>query len=523
MKLHRFICIVCASLIAISTFVCGGVFASASTPTTSDYDTTDIDTTATVFDIADKMSEYATLGGNALAVDVLSLALNPYIDAKTGGYLLVDDTIGTAYYINVDGILVRSKSGDGGGGGVNRHVTSGADIDISGETFAKIIARLNEQYGVKDAKSYISIQTEKRYSSDTTRGYGELSFFAEGEFFNQAEWLECYMIPFYFDGSQYWYGLMERHFTQELVTSDDGNHVYMDCEVFSLVDDTVSYTSRLYNASLGNIDLATYRYIDIFSHYTNDVSKTIYFGLFNSASSYVSCTRNNMCTVKFDDCDFSGVLSLTNLYSEACLSSSTYDEYTQISDVFKNAYSDSANYVDGIDFGFLVSNEPMDLCLNWTGIDPEKIDPELTVTMDGDTIYDYSVTTINGDTTTVNEYVTNNYTIIIDGGGSSDGDGGSTSGDVNVGGNVNVSGDIDVGGQVDININVNDNRGEGMTVDAYEYQDANVEEVLEQLPEMGDGFTGLMSRVLGEWMPPQLFTLLLGGVGLAIVCRIAGR
>lgn len=100
------------------------------------------------------------------------------------------------------------------------------------------------------------------------------------------------------------------------------------------------------------------------------------------------------------------------------------------------------------DWGFLVSAKPFDLWINQTDIDVSKIPDDYKITINGDNINDYSITNTSGDTTTINNYVTNNYNIPSSGSSGGGNTGGSTSGNVTVGGNIDVS------GKVDINVNV---------------------------------------------------------------------
>lgn len=60
----------------------------------------------------------------------------------------------------------------------------------------------------------------------------------------------------------------------------------------------------------------------------------------------------------------------------------------------------------------LWSNEPFQLFANQAQIDYDKIPDNYTITINGDTIYDYDITNPDtGDHGTVNYYITNNYTL----------------------------------------------------------------------------------------------------------------
>ena len=175
---------------------------------------------------------------------------------------------------------------------------------------------------------------------------------------------------------------------------------------------------------------------------------------------------------------------------------------------------------DKRDFGFYFDDEPIEIGF----IDPIPVEhlEDTTVTLAGDTIYDYTITNnTTGDTSTVNYFVTNNYTYENSGGNSGDSgssDGGSTSGDVNVGGKVDVSGDIEVGGKVDVNINVSSGSGTGVEFD----QDVSLENYYDWMNEETAGFSEFMAGFL-SWLPSPIITLLCCGFGAVVLMRFIGR
>ena len=75
------------------------------------------------------------------------------------------------------------------------------------------------------------------------------------------------------------------------------------------------------------------------------------------------------------------------------------------------------------DWGFLCSSEPFELFANQSGIDYDKLPDNYTITIQGDNIYNYPITDpSNGNSTTINNYITNNYIMGDDSGGGSGGD-----------------------------------------------------------------------------------------------------
>lgn len=182
---------------------------------------------------------------------------------------------------------------------------------------------------------------------------------------------------------------------------------------------------------------------------------------------------------------------LSNSLSDLLFDTSTFDPINNPSD----------------DWGYILSSEPYDLWLN-TDIDTTKIPDDYIVTINGDTVYDYSITNTAGDTTTINNYITNNYTVPEtekpdSGGGSS------------VGGDITVSGDIGVSGSVDVNVNVNVSNSDT------EY-DPTIDSYVDALPEQSDTINNYFS-IFFSYLPAPLLALLLSGVAAAILARLLGR
>lgn len=81
------------------------------------------------------------------------------------------------------------------------------------------------------------------------------------------------------------------------------------------------------------------------------------------------------------------------------------------------------------DWGYIMSSEPFELYANQSQIDYDQIPVNYTITINGDTIYDYPITDPStGKSTTINNYITNNY--IIGGDDSGGGSGGDTTNNV---------------------------------------------------------------------------------------------
>lgn len=184
-----------------------------------------------------------------------------------------------------------------------------------------------------------------------------------------------------------------------------------------------------------------------------------------------------------------------------------------------------------VDLGFYVSPEPFSTTYL---IDTTKIPSNTTVTMSGDTVYDYSITdNSTGDSTTIGEYVENNYTFNGDinqgGSGGTGGSGGS------VNGNITVGGQVDVGGSVDVNVDVNINgslggvaggagsAGGSDDLDKWVTSDTSgqIAEYLGQIPELPKTFIDYIKDFFA-WLPKEILGLI--GLGfVAIVVKLILR
>lgn len=95
--------------------------------------------------------------------------------------------------------------------------------------------------------------------------------------------------------------------------------------------------------------------------------------------------------------------------------------------VRRSSFTPNTNKKD--DYGFIISSSPFTLYGNQTSIEYDRIPDDYVITIDGDTIYDYPITDPStGKSTTINNYITNNY--IIAGDDSGGGSGGDTTNNV---------------------------------------------------------------------------------------------
>ena len=188
------------------------------------------------------------------------------------------------------------------------------------------------------------------------------------------------------------------------------------------------------------------------------------------------------------------------------------------------------------DWGYIMSNEPFQLFANQAQIDYDKIPDNYTITINGDTIYDYDITNPDtGDHGTVNYYITNNYTLPENGSKDDtkdDSGSGTVSGNVTVGGKVDVSGKIEIDTKpIDININVNgggsgsSGSGTGESIGDYIDPgdvDTDIDKYLDKIPSVSKNFIDYLKDFF-SWLPPEIYGLLILGLLVAIFCRISGR
>ena len=185
---------------------------------------------------------------------------------------------------------------------------------------------------------------------------------------------------------------------------------------------------------------------------------------------------------------------------------------------FSKSYQKNPNLNN--DIGFFCSSEMISCHYS---CDTSKIPSGQMVTINGDTIYNYTITNPEtGDSSKFGDYITNNYTYITNnyGEGESGGSGSGASGNVTVGGSIDVGGSVGVDVTVsvpDININVNGNgSGAGESVSLPDT------DLVENLPEAPSGFIDYTASLF-SFLPAEILSLLLAGLAAAIFCRIWGR
>lgn len=442
----------------------------------------------------------------------------------------------------------EDKSGGGPGhvrsGGHSSHSSDRPADEVSpvlpSESFQEIITQVNSFYSPSGDLDRLSWKNDPRWSElekDSTKlTYRDLRITLMRNYKFNDKWYCIYLLPYYFDGTSYYYGT-------------DLLYLYFESDV---VGEAALYY-KIYDTVTGNVtdpvklaDCFTSFYADIGPYFTGlnggywvngsyillrHATDSESFNTSNMTSHYASSgSTYGTCSLQSGFTDFWKMLK-----SDDGVTSINFANGTSYSQYFYQVLSTSTEK----DYGFVCSDTFFFPELGgYTDIDPEKIPSNTTVTITGDTIGDYIYyDNKTGDTSTINEYITNNYTYITNNGsgtGESTGGGsGSSSGDVNVGGNVNVSGNVSVGGQIgintnpiDINVNVSgvgsggagSSEASGVQFD----EDVSLNNYYDWMNEQTSGFSGFMSQFF-SWLPPEIVIMLCAGFACVILMRFLGR
>lgn len=315
----------------------------------------------------------------------------------------------------------------------------------------------------------------------------------------------CYVLPYIFDddlqGTYYSWGYW--HFYHK--TEDSIRYICAD--YISLADDSdVTHFESAWKMSEkgASYGLATFANYFALCSYNSD---TLYLQCSQSTADF-SLLQLSLGRDKF--------LALNGKITDFV--SKSFTSFLQAS-----TFTPQTNTAD--DWGYIMSETPFELFKDQTSIDFSRIPNNYTITINGDTIYDYSITNPDtGDSTTIKKYVDDDYDFpqVPDVPDVPDpGDGSGT------GGKVEVSGKIDVSGKVDVDVNVNVNSGSSSNPDPGDYinpgtVDTNLDHYLEQVPELSKGFIDYLKDFFA-WLPDEIYGLIILGLVVVIFCRLAGR
>ena len=313
---------------------------------------------------------------------------------------------------------------------------------------------------------------------------------------------DCYVLPYIYDddvGSTYYYSGYW-HFTIEV---DEFYKATYSCDYVTLLGDVQN------------------------TYHLSKTHDSYAYGLKVNANAWIYCYTSDTNYLQGSSSLNAGQGTVLN----APIAKTTYAVSGKLSDLVKNnfgnmlrasTFTPATNTAD--DWGYIMSETPFELFANQTSIDFSRIPNNYTITINGDTIYDYSITNPDtGDSTTIKKYVDDDYDFpqvpdVPDLPNPGD-DNPSVSGNVTVSGNVGVNGKIEIETKpIDVNINVNSGGSSGSgTVEAVDLSD-----YFSTLPEQSETMNDYLKNFF-SFLPPQVLALLLGGIACAVLCRVFGR
>lgn len=457
-----------------------------------------------------------------------------FVDSFGWAISPVDDLY---YYLNDSNDLMVAAGGGGGhsrtalhgGGGYCRTCrkpsdectceffeseADGFDPVINGSDLKQIYTDYSQMYAPMPTPSQYLYNYQSATGEKQTGGYHEFAPCAPlwrsglgfgADIGSKGGWKnDCYVLPYIYDddvGSTYYYSGYW-HFTIEV---DEFYKATYTCDFVSLLGDEDSTQFHLTKSH-------EYR------AYALKVSSGAWIQCFTSDTSYLQ-----------------GNLVLNTSYANvvnAPAAKRTYAVSGKLSDLVKNnfgnmlqatTFTPQTNIAD--DWGYIMSETPFELFANQTSIDFDKVPNNYIITINGDTIYDYSITNPDsGDSTSIRKFIDiYDFPDVPDLPDPDDPDDPDTSG---VNGNITVSGNVGVNGKIeidtkpiDININVNSNGGSAPSGTA---EAVDLSNYFSTLPEQSETMNDYLKNFF-SFLPPQLLAVLLGGIGCAVLCRVLGR
>jgi len=295
---------------------------------------------------------------------------------------------------------------------------------IDGSTFKELCNEYSSTYCPKNTKDFISWRT-RTFDEANTNAF---LLMYRNTFFCSDIWPEVYLLPFYTDGKETYYSTYQFHFYKKIVQNEDGTYTTtLYCDVWSLLDNTEPKTYTI-------DDISKYEYIEISPFIWS--SGALSLDYYSTDSEYI--TRDNTSGDIFHFDLINSVYPAE--YFSTDLGSSLEPDDVPFR-VITDDHDSSCNCNGGHDIGFYCNNKPIEK--DFALVDFTKFADDDIVTLKGDTIYDYTITNKEGDITTINNYITNNYTYpVTDTGDSGEEDSGTSavsSRKVNVNVDVNVN------------------------------------------------------------------------------------
>lgn len=451
--------------------------------------------------------------------DVLGSAVDipiSWLKTMSDGALAISPVDDLYYYLK-DGVLQYEDNREhrsGGGGGRRR----GEATEIKPELPVSTVKQINDYWSShfkphENSQEYIwSYQTAPRKNDSDIWFVPGAPVYSDARSWGNKLWDDFYIMPFFTDDDlcpyygQYYY---------RCYTTKEDQSVIFHFDQYYLADNS------LFREFKTNWKAAEYPFIGLLC---SGGGYQLY--AYSSRENYFSDNRYFDTKYSFQSLEHDGAFVSLRSYNH------TGDKL--LKDLVSiTSFTPNTNKSD--DWGFICSSEPFELFANQTKIDYEKIPDNYTITINGDTIYDYDITNPDtGDHGTVNYYITNNYTLPENGSKDDTKDdpgSGTVSGNVTVGGKVDVSGKIEIDTKpIDININVNgggsgssgsgdvSSSPEGVEFD----QDVSLNNYYDWMQEQTTGFSGFMKNFF-SWLPDPIVIMLCAGFALVILARFLGR
>lgn len=401
--LNKIITVVCAALVAFTTIIYTAIPASAESWTDWASAPAAAQQLAQAYYEAWKTNDDKSVADYFSDWTDIPISWLKASTAFSSGYILnpVDDII---YYLDESNLLYKDVSRSGGGG--RSRVGSSSDIVLDGETFADICKRLADTYAPQGLLQKVSWRSDARYSG-VANSTVLLSFRNDGELFGYTNGVHA--LPFFYDGEKYYYGRYQfKYYTvstwNEAETSVTDIGLYMDM-TDNILEDAVATEFRV-----SEYNLIEYPYIDLPCRLFNNNFQPVFYATY---ANYIA--KSNKKAVNIFPLTADGT-SITDISNYICNDGSTTLTSTNWGNNLPYSTTLFPSYklldTNTADFGYILSDKPIDM----SGYVPDDladhIDPTYTVKFDGDNIYEYTIINEAGDSTTVNEYITNNYTII---------------------------------------------------------------------------------------------------------------
>ena len=453
--------------------------------------------------------------------DVLGSAVDipiSWLKTMSDGALAISPVDDLYYYLK-DGVLQYEDNREhrsGGGGGRRR----GEATEIKPELPVSTVKQINDYWSEyykphENASQYIWSYQSTDSISDRAGSYyfvrnAPLYMDSNGSW-GKKNWDSVYLLGFVNDDNNS--GIFYSSHYLHCYSSSDSNGQHLVIDRYKVDSGILEESQTIDN------DYKSYPYISARLRYYSQAESCLDLLFHVSYDSYLSCnTDREEDYIKFG-------LFISSDYSK------TSPFYNLV-----NSASFIPNTNDKDDYGLIMSSEPFELYGSQTKIDYNKIPDNYTITINGDTIYDYDITNPDtGDHGTVNYYITNNYTLPENGSKDDtkdDSGSGTVSGNVTVGGKVDVSGKIEIDTKpIDININVNgggsgsSGSGTGESIGDYIDPgdvDTDIDKYFDKIPSVSKNFIDYLKDFF-SWLPPEIYGLLILGLLVAIFCRISGR